>query len=340
MNLFQFFTKILILAATFGATLQANIHMGLITSKNYIGDREVAWRIKIAAERLGWTVFLDEEGGQQLKLLKLDWLISMLPDNNVFSVLGLNYLMVFHPFYFLNEERRFKPFYEKYDGYLLTINDRETLREGLKLKNKEFHYVRFYPTVYDVPYKKLKLNNLVVMIPVWGNRISDPRFGTLYKLLSQSGFAKFYGLSPNENIDIKDYMGAIPFDGTSVIDILQQQGIVLVFHSDIHNIESIPSSRIFEAAAASTVIICDENPFVKKHFGDSVFYIDTSASGESIFNQIKKHLHTIFQNPNGALKMAKKAHEVFIKKFTMEKQLLHLQAMHEEVISIRKQEGN
>lgn len=240
--------------------------------------------------------------------------------------------MVFHPFNYLNEQRMFNPISEKFDGYLLTIHDRETLGKGLKQKNKKFHHISFNPTVYNTPYKKLALKNLAVMIPVWGNRLKDPKFCNLYQLLNQSGFAKFYGPKSNSNIDPKNYMGAIPFDGTSVIDVLQQQGIVLVFHSDIHNQESIPSARIFEAAAASAVIISDENPFVKKHFGDAVFYIDTSQSAEGIFNQIERHMQTIAQDPGKALEKASKAHKIFSEKFTMEHQLLQLQAMHREVL--------
>lgn len=336
-NLSQSYAILLIIAIALCVDLEANLQMGLITSSSYVGDREVAWRIKIAGERLGWTIFMDESNGNQIVNQKLDLVICMLPDNQFFNLFCPNYLMVFHPFSYLDEQRRFKPFYEKYDGYLLTINDRETLQSALELKNKEFHYIPFYPTVYSVPYQELTLNDLVIMIPVWSNRLTDPKFKTLYKLLSQAGFAKFYGVNPNKDIVPENYMGAIPFDGISVIHVLQQHGIVLVFHSDIHNEECIPSARIFEAAAASTVIISDENPFVKKHFGDSVFYIDTSMSTESIFSQVQKHLKTIWQDPKRAQEMAKKAHQIFIDNFTMENQLLQLEELHQKVMSKKKQ---
>lgn len=327
----RFFKTFLITLALLTANLHATIRVGLVTSSDYVGDREVAWRIKITGEKLGWKVYIDEKEGVELQHKKLDWVICMLPDHKLFHASCPNYLMVFHPFFYLDSERKFNSHYLKYDGYLLTINDRKTLKAGLKKKNKDFHHVHFYPTIYSIPYKKLSLNNLVVMIPVWGNRLADPKFGELYQLLNQSGFAKFYGVNKNKNVDPQNYMGSIPFDGVSVIKTLQQHGIVLVFHSDIHNQESIPSARIFEAAAASTVIISDENPFVKKHFGDSVFYIDTTQSGENIFKQIQGHISTIFNDPKKALKMAKKAHEIFEKEFTMERQLLNLLDMHKKV---------
>lgn len=334
MSMNKSFISLLIFTATLFINLNANINIGVVTASNYVGDREVAWRIKIAGESLGWTVFLDEDEGRQVQNMdQLDWVICMLPNNEFLNPSCPNYLMVFHPFWYLNDERQLLPFYDKYTGYLLTINDRETIADSLKSRNKEFHFVSFYPSVYHVPYQEVELNNLVTMIPVWSNRLTDKKFRMVYNLLSRTGFTKFYGVHKNEDIITQGYMGTIPFDGVSVIDILQQHGIVLVLHSDIHNAESIPTSRIFEAAAASTVIISDQNPFVKKHFGDSVFYIDTSLSAKSIYNQIQAHMRTIYQNPQKALEMAKTAHQIFIENFEMSDQLLKLESLNREVIS-------
>lgn len=320
-------------AVCFSFQLHSETCIGLATASNYVGDREVAWRIKIAGERLGWTVFLDEDNGKGLQSLDLDWVICMLPNNEFFHPSCPNYLMVFHPFWYLDEERRLLPFYERYQGYLLTINDRETIKNGLWLKGKEFEYVSFYPSVYSVPYREVPLNNLVTMIPVWSNRLTDKKFRSLYRLLSKTGSVKFYGVHKNEDIIDQGYMGAIPFDGVSVIDILQQHGIVLVLHSDIHNEEAIPSSRIFEATAASTVVISDENPFVKKIFGDTVFYIDTTQSAKKIYKQIQRHLQSIRRNPQRALAMAKAAHQIFIENFEMSDQLLRIDSMNRNIIS-------
>lgn len=327
------FFSSLIFGFIFIANLQANVRIGVATASSYVGDREVAWRIKIAGESLGWEVLLDEDNGRHLQDQQLDWVICMLPNNEFHNPNCPNYQVIFHPFWYLDDERKLVPFYEKYDGYLLTINDRETIENSLRLSGKEFHYIPFYPSVYSLPYREVALNNLVTMVPVWSNRITDKKFRTLYKLLSQTGFVKFYGVSRNEDILPQGYMGSIPFDGVSVINILQQHGIVLVLHSDIHNKECIPSSRIFEAAAASTVIICDENNFVKEHFGDSVFYIDTTLPAKSIYKQILKHLQTIYRNPKKALEMAKTAHQIFVENFEMSDQLLKLEALNQKILS-------
>lgn len=331
----SYFLRALIISIALFIRVDAQTQVGVITSTGYVGDREVAWRIKIAGERLGWRVLIDEKKGRLIQNHQFDWVICMLPNCNYDNPNCPNYLMVFHPFNYLNAKKRFLPFYEKYDGYLLTIKNRNTLEEGLKEANKEFHYIPFYPTVYDVPYHQVELNNLMVMIAVWSNRLTDEKFKILYRMLSETGFARFYGVNKNEDIISEGYVGPIPFDGVSVIDVLQRNGIVLVLHSSVHNKEGIPSARIFEAAAASTVIISDNNRFVKEHFGDSVYYIDTTKSGENIFAQVKEHLKTILNNPSAALEKAKTAHQIFVDNFTMENQLLNLELMHQEVMSKR-----
>ena len=329
----RFFISLFILGLSF-FNIHANVRIGIVTAWNYVGDRETAWRIKIGGESLGWTMILDEDEGRQVQNMEdLDLVICMLPINEFTNPYCPNYQMIFHPFWYLDDERKIAPFYEKYDGYLLTINDRKTLEDGLRLKNKDFHFVPFYPSVHNVPYRELALNNLMTMIPTWGDRLDGEEYKRLYKLLSRTGLVTFYGVHKNEHIIEQGYMGPIPFDGVSVIDILQRHGIALVIHSDIHNRECIPTSRIFEAAAASTVIICDENSFVKEHFGDSVFYIDTTLSADGMFDQIQAHLKSIYEHPKEALEKAKAAHQIFIEKFEMSDQLRKLELLNREVIS-------
>jgi len=327
-----FFKFLLIFFLPFLVNIHANIRMGIISDSNFCGEREFGWRIKIAAESLGWEVFLDETRGSRIhKFKEPDWVICLIPHNAILHPKCMNYLTILHPLNFLDQRRQLLPYYSNYDGYLITINDKESIESSLKTMNKELFSIPFYPTVHMVPYQIVALNNLVTMIPTWGNRLTDKKFRKLYSLLSKSGSVKFYGSHRNADTITDGFMGNIPFDGTSLINILQKHGIVLILHSDIHNAEGIPTSRIFEASAASTVIISDENAFVKKYFGDSVFYIDTSLPAESVFMQIQEHLNNIFSNPEHALEKAKTAHEIFIDNFLMTDQLIKLKAMHQEI---------
>lgn len=118
----MYLLRFLLVFSFFSTTLsEANIKIGISTATNYVGDREIAWRIKIAANRLGWKVFLDEDHGRLIQNMQLDWVICMLPDNQFFHPHCPNYLMVFHPFKYLNEKRDFHSFYKKYDGYFLNF---------------------------------------------------------------------------------------------------------------------------------------------------------------------------------------------------------------------------
>ncbi len=328
MNLY---IKLSVIFSIFLLDLCANPRIGIISDAAYIGEREVGWRIKRAAEILGWEAFLDEKAGMEIKDMKgLDWVICILPFNRNLNASCPNYLAVFHPLNFLDEECRLNSLYEDYDGYLLSIKPTESFDSRFKSKNKMFFSTIFYPTVPPFPYMRVPLNNLVTTMPKWGNRINSAKFRALYKILNKSGFTKFYGSEPCFKFIEEGYLGCIPFDGVSMIRALQQHGIVLIIHSDMHNKNGIPSSRIFEAAAASTVIISDENPFVKKHFGDAVFYIDTSLPPKEIFMQIENHMDFIHSNPRIALDMAKRSYQIFLENFTMTDQLIKVNNMDQK----------
>lgn len=311
--------------------------IGIISDDKYCGEREFAWRVKIAAENLGWNVILDERRGRFLKRKRgLDWVLCITPQQRRYSKYSNNYVALLHPFAYQEPEIKCRPFYERYNGYLLTITPEEDFKTFLQLKNKQFFSVPFYPSLQYVEYRQVPLNSVMTMISVWGNRLEDEKFKRLYSLLSQSGFTKFYGVNDNSAVAKEHYLGKLPFDGISVVHALQKHGISLIFHSDMHNQEEIPSSRIFEAAAASAVIIADTNAFVKKNFGGNVFYVDTSRSAEEIFQQIKNHVHAIHSNPEKALAMAKRAHEIFVDRFLMETQLLNIMSMHKEILKHEK----
>ena len=70
-NLSQSFIILLIISVALCIGLEANLQMGIIISSNYVGDREVAWRIKIAGERLRWTIFFDKKKVRKLSIKSL-----------------------------------------------------------------------------------------------------------------------------------------------------------------------------------------------------------------------------------------------------------------------------
>lgn len=311
-------------------TLQSSIRMGIVTHSSYYGERELAWKIKLAAEQLGWKAFLDEEEGVRLQTMShLDWVICLVPKNLHRIRRCPNYITIFDNYRYFNEEKKLLPFYKNYDGYLVTIPEEE-FRLSLLEEKKDCFVLPFFPTVQDTPYQRVSLNSIVTTMPVWGDRLNKKKYKKLYRMLSESGCVTFYGRQSSRDPLQDGYIGALPFDGVSVIRAFQKHGIVLVLHSGHHLENKIPSARIFEAAAASAVIISDQNAFVQEHFSDSVYYIDTSSTSKNIYAQIMDCFRAIQENPEAALQKAAQAHQIFEEKFLMTSQLLQLhRKMHE-----------
>ena len=115
---------------------------------------------------------------------------------------------------------------------------------------------------------------------------------------------------------------------------MQYQTVVLplVLHSHEHIKGGVPTSRIFEAAAASAVIICDHHPFVEKEFGDAVLYIDPNQDPEAVFKQIDDHMKWVHANPDEAMALARRSHAIFMERFTLENELLKIGQMYEHMV--------
>lgn len=151
------------------------------------------------------------------------------------------------------------------------------------------------------------------------------RHQDILNMLDESGNLLIYGPERLNGIKVwdgfKHYIGSIPFDGSSVIERIAEAGIVLVLSSDAHKDAEMMSNRLFEGLAAGAVIIVDENPFARHHFGDTLLYIDTTQSPKRVVLDIMKHMQWIKQNPADALALAKSAQDIFKARFTMDRSL-------------------
>ena len=192
-----------------------------------------------------------------------------------------------------------------YDGLLLTIQNQDKIKKYCEKRNLPLLLLDWYPTVQFNPYRAVTPKYVGYIFCIWGDR-RNGKYSFVLDQLQGSGDLHVYGNEGAKTQFPKAYRGFIPFDGQTLLDTLQRDGITLVLHSNMHLTQRMPSGRIFEAAAASTVIICDRHPFVMKHFGDAVLYFDHNQDSLTIFNQIKQHLDWIKNNPQPALEMAKK----------------------------------
>lgn len=153
----------------------------------------------------------------------------------------------------------------------------------------------------------------------------------LYKLLDKTDYFEAYGRPVFwENLNLKSYHGVISTQENAFLHAMQKAGVSLILHSREHFSKNITTARIFESLAASNVIICDKLPFVIENFGDTILYFDRDASPEEMFRQIDNHMQWILSHQKEAIEMARKAHKIFLEKFTLEKQLQNVIDFYEK----------
>lgn len=154
------------------------------------------------------------------------------------------------------------------------------------------------------------------------------RHQELLKRLDTTGNLRIFGPTRFQGVKVWDgyesYVREIPFDGITMIDEISKAGISLVLSSQAHKESELMSNRLFESVAAGALVICDENNFAKKFFGDSLLYIDGRCTVDKIHEDIDKHLSFVKENSSKALAMVEKAQSIFRQKFSLQKNLKDL----------------
>lgn len=297
-------------------------HICLIIDLEYRGEREFAERIRIACENLHWHTTICDRFPSKLDSQRYHWMLTLVPKHES-CTLHNNYLVLFDPVnHYFNKKGSLLENFFNYRGYLTTYQNTRYLSLNILYRNKSLYPKPWYPTAYYRPYQRVTPTRLFYFVGLWGNRLQNIRYKTLQNKLAQTPYTCLFGSPVVGEGYGNAFRGNIKHDGISVIDCIAQMGVCLVLHSEVHLKHAIPSGRVFEALAASAVIISDRNPFVVKHFGESVLYVNEELSGEEMFEQIHAHMMWIKQHPEEALKMAQKCHEIFEKHFLLEEQLL------------------
>jgi hypothetical protein len=154
------------------------------------------------------------------------------------------------------------------------------------------------------------------------------RHQEVLKRLDKTGLLRIYGPMIFQGVRVwagyDSYMREVPFDGISMIDEISMAGVALVLSSQAHKDSELMSNRLFESVSAGALVICDENPFAKKFFGDSILYIDSRSPVEKIFADIAGYLEWARIHPDDALAMIARAQDIFRQKFTLIRNLSDL----------------
>lgn len=187
--------------------------------------------------------------------------------------------------------------------------------------------VPLYLAQYDTKYVELPMKKALITGSLWGCNRGSLRAKRAIKKLAENDLLVAIGLSEYFSFLGSHYLGRLEDFGkvVSAIDEVQKQyGIALIFHSQEHMLDGIPTSRVSEVASASALIITDLNEFVKKFFGDNALYFNAFGTDEEMFQQIKQHVKWAQDNPAEALKKTKEVHRIFKEKLTIEYELKKL----------------
>jgi hypothetical protein len=154
------------------------------------------------------------------------------------------------------------------------------------------------------------------------------RHQEVLKRLDEADAVRIFGPEIFQGVQVwagyRNYVRGIPFDGISMIDEIHQAGIALVLSSQAHKNAALMSNRLFESIAGGALVICDENAFAKKFFGDALLYIDSRCSIDKIFADIQAHLAWAKANPALALAKIEQAQAIFRADFNLTKNLRDL----------------
>ncbi|MDR2667688.1 MAG: hypothetical protein LBB38_01425 [Puniceicoccales bacterium] len=205
-----------------------------------------------------------------------------------------------------------------YDAIFYATDDADAIKKTAAARGKNPHILPFDLSVkktefYDGPKQRLFYASVN-----WDRR-RGKLYVPLYKLLDATGYFDAYGPEGSWKGKVKNsYRGLITNRNDELLKTAQRAGVVLTLHSDGALNIGTQSSRVFEAAAASAVIISDRHPFIVKHFGDSVLYVDQNSGTGKMFQQIDGHMRWILANQEKAKELARRSHEIFIEKFVLD----------------------
>jgi hypothetical protein len=168
------------------------------------------------------------------------------------------------------------------------------------------------------------------------------RHQTVLNLLDSTALLRIYGPEELQGVKVWDgfesYQRSLPFDGVSIIHEIHRAGICLALSSQPHKDAALMSSRLFEGLAAGALIICDENPWARTHFGDTLLSVDLRNGGEAVAERIIELVDWARQNWEAALALATRAQNIFKQRFTMDASIadiyLGLQARKDELAQL------
>jgi hypothetical protein len=325
------------------------------------GEFSYAEYFKYSADKLGWEVkiYYNQLLGSEDEILKFNpdfILFSHHVNPNISQEISLHkskkYIVSLLSLESMRKDQKFisskNPYVPTGDfaslismahGVLTSEKEIDIYRIMFESMRKPFNGLRIFPLASETKNTPAEPVSIMWMVAGWDKFRSSNRYQEFITRISNDIPMKVYGKFTNA-----PYLKKYVYDGSmasslEVSTAIRKNGIYLLTHSDSHIKSGVPTLRIFEAAAANAVVISDKHPFAMKHFGDNFLYFDQTADAETMYQQVKSHYDWIQANPEKAKAMASRAHNIFLEKFTLEKDLARIAKMHEYILLQEKEMG-
>jgi glycosyltransferase involved in cell wall biosynthesis len=302
----------------------------------FSAETEISKRISIAAQNLGWKI-QETSSPNEVNEFNPDFVLML--HFNTPKLFGFpTYGCMWNPPVFFRKygdaigqpETPIKNILS-YDAYLSSGGEIDSwLNETLQNTRKTYFTAPFYTSCNKRSYTPPDLVN--PCLTYIGTNWDGFRFKQLFKNLDFYEFMKVYGPQSGWKFLKKSYKGSLPFDGTSVLDTLNESGVGLCLHKKEHCNSEIPSMRIFEIVSSGAVAICGEHPFIRKNFGDFVLYLEKNLNPKEQCEQISDYINWIGSNSKKALEMSRAAYEVFVNHLSLETLLENILPLHKNLV--------
>lgn len=296
----------------------------------YSAEREFIARLKLACHSLGWTC-IDVITSDDIIKANVECVITTHEFSPKLTPVPTIGFLWNPPKDFRDDPVRVRNILS-YDGYFAGSDRVREYLDDLFFSADKNSPVSTFDVLPTAPFTEFKEPNLESPSLFYaGVHWDGKRHETLIKALLSKLAVSFYGDPAKWSRFGKAYKGRIPFDGISIFEKINTAGVALCLHREEHLQGGVPSMRIFESAAASSVIITEDSAWAKRHFGDTVLYIDQDASDVLKARQIIQHFEWIRDYPGEARILAMRANAIFNEHFALEKFLTHFPSFLEEV---------
>lgn len=329
-------------------------YIAIYSTINRVGEKLLQERAVIAAKNLGWNVIdaAFEESTSNYILMSHFYYSALSLVNLIYKpkfVLSVTHYVFVVPYgsyniVYLNvpnnmlfNRNNFINKYihlAKYDGYIdlysVANGENPKLNKALQKLGKSDAFVEaLYLSQNYQPYSPARRDKMLIVGSLWGcNRSSTRMKDSLYSL-ARDGLIVGYGLDDLKFLE-SAYKGKVEdYNKKSkgvdnLFELQKRYGIALTIHNLEHMVEKLPTSRIAESIASGSIVVSDQNGFIKQFFGDNVLYFDALATEDKIYSQLTNHMSWIKDHPGEVEAKAKAAYDIFMREFALEKQLQKL----------------